>query len=157
MPDSHEDLWGEEIKSDPLPAAPVSILREQAALLAEKTNNDLKGEVETSASGENRFSHSFYIVAPGLDDYRYRLFYINHDVLLYPLQIGGLSNASIKEAAPPGNNPPDPTNPFMGVFPPTTMTIQAENEAGFKILLKKILSSEETARIVKSLLGQIRG
>jgi hypothetical protein len=35
--------------------------------------------------------------------------------------------------------------------------MQVKDEAEFKGLLKKILSAPETVRIVKSLLGQIRG
>ncbi len=151
MPDSHEDLWSEEVKSEPLPA-PLSILREQAALLGEKTNRDLRGEVETSASEQKSFRQSFYIVAPLLDEYRYRLFFITHDVLLYPLLIDGLTNELRKELEPPQNTPVN--DPF---FSTSDRWMQVKDEAEFKGLLKKILSAPETVRIVKSLLGQIRG
>jgi len=47
MSDSKDDLWGKEITSGPLPS-PLSILREQAELLGEKTIYKLEGKVETT-------------------------------------------------------------------------------------------------------------
>jgi len=144
MSDSKDDLWGENFKPEPI-RAPVTILREQGELLQTKTDYDLRGAVETEASENNNFLHFFFIEVPRLDNYGYRLFYITHKVLSYPLEIGGLSAALMLQLSP--------TGPLPGMMPGF---ISAKDEEEFKDFLKRILSSEETQKIVKSLLGQIR-
>ena len=62
---------------------PVSILREQAALLGDKTKQLVTGEVQMSTTG-NLFVHSFYVAAPTLN-YRYELFRVQHPAAFYPL------------------------------------------------------------------------
>ena len=77
------DFWGElgvdHVKS------PVSILREQAALLGKKTNNLIEAQVGTEAF-QSDFIHSFNIVVPALD-YRYLLFSIRHGANIYPIKV----------------------------------------------------------------------
>jgi hypothetical protein len=77
------DFWGEiqvsEIRT------PASILREQAALLGPKTQNVIEARVETAVTADDKFAHAFYLVAPGLDNYRYRLLQITHPIGLYPV------------------------------------------------------------------------
>lgn len=77
------DFWGEigagEIRS------PVSILREQAALLASKTNYQVTAKVDTSTF-YGKFTHAFELVVPALD-YVYQLFAIDHDVNLFPVKV----------------------------------------------------------------------
>jgi hypothetical protein len=68
---------------------PVSILREQAGLLGPKTHNLIEAKVETEAGEGDGFMHSFYLVVPALDNYRYRLFKIYHPIGLYPVQVAG--------------------------------------------------------------------
>ena len=67
MPDT-DDLWPANIADSNL-ITPITILKEQAALLGEKTRQLVKGEVVTQATG-NLFVHYFYIDAPTLS---YRL------------------------------------------------------------------------------------
>ena len=77
------DFWGElgigQIKS------PVSILREQAALLGKKTKNLVEARVETNTF-HGEFIHAFNIVVPALD-YAYELFTIQHGVNIYPIAV----------------------------------------------------------------------
>ena len=61
MPDTN-DLWPANIADSNL-VTPITILKEQAALLGEKTRQLVKGEVVTQATG-NLFVHYFYIAAP---------------------------------------------------------------------------------------------
>jgi hypothetical protein len=77
-----ENLWPDNIADSNL-ITPVTVLKQQAALLGEKTRQLVKGEVVTQASG-NLFVHYFYIVAPTLS-YKFELFTLSHGVNFYPL------------------------------------------------------------------------
>ena len=79
------DLWGEITPS--AVRTPVSILREQAALLGSKTKNTIEGKVESRVSGSLLY-HSFNLIVPALENYTYELFQISHDVNLYPIHVG---------------------------------------------------------------------
>src|SRR5580704_15217123 len=84
-----DDLWPTNIADANL-LTPVTILKEQAALLGEKTRQLVTGEVATPATG-NLFVHHFYIVAPTLN-YKYELFSISHGVSFYPTTLRHSSN-----------------------------------------------------------------
>ncbi|HYP05551.1 MAG TPA: hypothetical protein VER03_04880 [Bryobacteraceae bacterium] len=86
MPASSLDLWP-EIPTEKL-RTPVSILREQAALLGQKTQNLLEAGVSTTTF-EGSFRHSFFILAPSLD-YSTELFTVEHRIELYP--VFGIAN-----------------------------------------------------------------
>ena len=85
MPDEPiPSLWPEEV-SDTAEVAPVSILKKQAVDLYEKTGYIINGQVSSSAQG-NELRHSFYFVVPAMDNYRYRLLYVEHQIQrLYPV------------------------------------------------------------------------
>ena len=122
------DLWPTEfgVTDENMP---VAILKEQASLLHEKTGWSLEGKVSTHVEGKS-FEHYFYIVAPALDNYHYRLFKVKHEIEPFPLWI-------YSEALP---------NP--------------EHEAGtsdeFIQALKAIFASEKTRKLVVTLLAQIK-
>ncbi len=78
------DLWPVNIAETNM-VTPVAILREQAALLGDKTRQLVTGEVQTSTVG-NMFVHSFYVTAPTLN-YKYELFRVQHPAALYPLAL----------------------------------------------------------------------
>jgi hypothetical protein len=121
------DFWPDISASKP--RTPLSLMKQQAALLGKHTNNLLEAEVETTSSGDKLF-HRFIIVAPSLD-YRYQLFGVTHGVTLYPVQV---------LSAPPSGT----IVPIGGI----------EDEGMFVNWLKAVLSSEETKRILGSLLAQ---
>jgi hypothetical protein len=79
-----DDLWPANIGDSKL-TTPVAVLKEQAALLGEKTKQLVKGEVATQTTG-NLFVHHFYIVAPTLN-YKYELFTLSHVINFYPLTL----------------------------------------------------------------------
>jgi hypothetical protein len=79
------DLWPDDFgKPDVVP--PLVILKEQATGLGARTKQRVLGEVATVHTSTG-FSHTFYLLAPFLDEYRYRLFSVSHDILMYPLTI----------------------------------------------------------------------
>ena len=84
-----DDLWPENIADSNL-VTPVSILKQQAALLGEKTRQLVKGEVVTQTTG-NLFVHYFYIAAPTLS-YKFELFTLSHGINFYPLVMKSLNN-----------------------------------------------------------------
>ena len=128
MPNSSPDLWPDDIGAGSL-RTPVSILKEQAALLASKTDYEVAAEVVTKHDEKTNFLHSFYLVVPALDNYKYRLLSILHGVGLYPLVI----TAEVLQDQ-----------------------IRVENEESFVDKIRQIFSSEKTKNIVRSLRGQIR-
>lgn len=121
------DLWPDDISTAPF-VSPVAILREQAAILAEKTKGLLEGDVTTSRVSD-RFDHHFYIVAPALDNYRYKLLTVRHGNLdMYPAAIQ---------------------------YHPDTIVHSAQTQEQFVELLGTLLAREETKRVVHALLAQI--
>jgi hypothetical protein len=89
MPDTN-DFWPANIADSNL-ITPITILKEQAALLSEKTRQLVKGEVVTQTTGDI-FVHYFYIAAPTLN-YRFELFKVSHGVNFYPLTLTYLNSA----------------------------------------------------------------
>ncbi len=77
-----DDLWPVNIAETNM-VTPVAILREQAALLGDKTRQLVTGEVQTTTVG-TMFVHSFNVAAPTLN-YRYELFRVQHPAAFYPL------------------------------------------------------------------------
>jgi hypothetical protein len=80
------DFWGDVAAS--AVRTPVAILREQAALLGAKTKNLIEATVYTE-SVHGSFRHLFNLIVPGLDNYTYNLFAIDHDIDLYPITVLG--------------------------------------------------------------------
>jgi hypothetical protein len=124
MPNSEDDFWPSlEIEGDITP--PVKILRSQASALGTKTRYQIKAEVATDAVGEE-FVHRFNLIVPRLGDYTYELFYIRHEMSLYPVE---------------------------GVVANIGTTLDAE--ADFLKWLKDTLSSERTRQVLSALLAQV--
>jgi hypothetical protein len=146
------DLWPENFQ-EPDSQAPVSILREQARLLGQKTQNLIEAEVrsepllvkktqnlieavvhsETLASllvGTEGFLHTLYLVVPALEHYRYRLLRVEHQVEpLYPVTI------------------------YAEDF--RTATASCNTSEDFLDQLGIILGSDRTRRILRSLMAQM--
>jgi hypothetical protein len=88
MPD---DLWPSNF-ADANFTTPATILKQQAALLGEKTKQLVTGQVVPQTTG-NLFVHSFYIAAPTLG-YKYELFQVHHGINFYPLTFKYLNTSS---------------------------------------------------------------
>jgi hypothetical protein len=123
------DLWG--VIAPAQVRTPLAILREQAALLGEKTQNLVEATVATSVSGP-QFIHRFNLVVPSMDDYTYELFTVMHGVGIYPITVHGANVVA----------------DYLGGD-----TLATEQE--FIEWLRRELSSAGTKRIVSNLLAQV--
>jgi hypothetical protein len=122
------DLWPEELAVMPAQKSPGAILREQAAMLGPRVNNLLTGRVETRSDPSGaKFQHTFIIVVPALDFYRFELFFVVHGVReFYPL-----------DAFAHGSG------------------VQLASEAELVEWLRAVFASSETKRIIGTLLATI--
>lgn len=125
------DLWPADFGITEEPS-PVSILRQQAHLLGQRTQNFVVGEVESKAEKPNGFLHTLYLTA-SLLDFRQALLHARHSVDYYPVQLAiydengsHIANSTVSDAA------------------------QFMNE------LRKHLASERIVQLVRSLVGQCR-
>lgn len=121
----HESFWPDNFGVEP-EITPLTILKEQASLLGERTKNLVEGSVQTGVGAELEFRHSLYLVVPTLTNYRYFLLSVHHNPSIYPLEIrDGTSNRMIL----------------------------SHNFDEFRENLKEILSSDRVKRIVSTLLA----
>jgi hypothetical protein len=135
MANAIPDLWPDIEQSKVVP--PVAILREQAAALGNKTGHLLEGRVKTTKDEAGKLMHSFYVVAPTLDNYSYRLFSIIHGADIYPVTV----------------QHPRRLDPARRPFP---QTLKLSSEKKLLDYLREVLNSEKTKRIVGSLLAQVK-
>jgi hypothetical protein len=132
------DLWPSDLDTVTT-RAPVTILREQASLLGTKTKYILKAEIAITArqTGRRSFSYAFFLHAPALDDYRYRVFTIEYDVTLYPV-LFQVDHAIAEELG----------------FNFKTGTKSAATEEEFLSILGQILQSNKTRQVIAAILSQ---
>ena len=142
-----EDLWGDLGLQEEIDT-PASILKKQAALLSERTNNIVQARVvprisvlhqrsgvPPSAPGRG-FEYDFDLVVPPLEGYIYTLLRIEHDVSLYPVSIYEI---------------------FRGFYPSGSGDgLVCMNEEEYLANLGAILSSDDVHAIIRSLVGQAR-
>ncbi len=138
MATAQRDLWPPSFDTVAAENTPVAILREQAMLLEQKTNGLVLAEVRTGSdynsgylavSGEKAnlpLSHSFYLIAPALENYRYRLFRVDQAIELYPLLI---------KDGPIGEE-------------------EVYSEERFLEVLRKMFAAEKTQKVIQSLIAQ---
>ncbi|MDQ2732226.1 MAG: hypothetical protein M3Y56_11250 [Armatimonadota bacterium] len=79
-------LWPIDLVPDSDPDVPLSILRQQADLLGEKTGGQVIADVEMG-SIMTGVMLDFVLLAPSLQNYRYRLFKVIHPLENYPLDL----------------------------------------------------------------------
>lgn len=128
MPDTIPDLWPADLPPRIEDVPPVTILKRQAALLADKTKGVIGATVERSRSGDpqQEFIYDFFLTAPALGGYRYHLFYIQHGISLYPVSIGV----------------------------PDRIVVSAGSEEIFLEAIRDLLSEERTRKVIASLWAQ---
>jgi len=126
---SSKSLWG-SIGDEPVFRTPTAILKEQAAALAQQTDDLLRGKVVVVAKADT-FLLDLSIVAPLLDNYKFDVLHVEHGVEQYPASIV-----------------------------PAWLRYQAgevrkcANEESFTAALESILSSERVRKIVHALIAQ---
>ena len=129
-----DDLWGTIPTADTTPI-PVSVLKEQGALLSEKTNGILSGIVKIHSSyeaGRDVSKIVFFIVCPTLNNYRYEVLLVNQSNFpeVFPVEViyekADDSNGRVKEIA--------------------------NNVEEFKTVVKDILQSDRVKKVIAALL-----
>jgi len=63
---------------------PLRMMREQANVLRQATRGVLHASITTTPLPQGRMRHSFYLVAPLLNDYRHLIFSVEHGIDPYP-------------------------------------------------------------------------
>jgi hypothetical protein len=143
------DLWPEAFLDEDHPKAPVAVLKEQASFLGEKTRNLVVAEVKPLLRREftmerlpstpdtephEEFRYAFYIVAPALQNYTYRLFTIANGIGLYPVNVYWTKADTEVEIA---------YNHQV-----------ADNQAEFEGILERIFNSQRTLQLIAAILTQ---
>lgn len=143
------DLWPEDITKVTV-IAPVAILKEQAAMLGEKTQHLVEAEVETIAYPSRRyqcdFGYTFDIVAPLLA-YRYRLFSIYYGVSMYPVEVD-LEEEMKKDVTTKLTDYKESKKTGWEKL------IQADSKNEFLTILKEIFASTKTKQVIQAILAQ---
>lgn len=125
---------------------PVQILREQAALLRERTNGTLDARVEVSKvndqNDDGRVFWDFVVVAPALLNYRYKILTIGQPTTFYPVTFDARSDGPHASS-------------FSVNASPAAIKF-AEDEDRFMALLVDAVKSERVQTAIKSLLVQSR-
>lgn len=163
------DLWPDDMNGGNV-KAPVKILREQAALLGQKTSNVVKASVkpvpedfaamlsqanktipsptQSSFDGDPiTFRYSFNIEAPTLN-YTFRAFIVSHSIALYPVFFdldGGFRDDLAHHS-----------KGYIKVkgFDAPNLKIVADDEEQFMAILGEILASTRIRNVVGALLAQ---
>lgn len=125
---------------------PVQILREQAALLRERTNGTLDARVEVSKvndqDGDGRVFWDFVVVAPALLNYRYKILTIGQPTSFYPVTFDDRSDGPHASSFPVNATP-------AGIK-------FADNEEIFMGLLINTVKSARVQKAIQALLVQSR-
>jgi hypothetical protein len=143
------DLWPENLTANKV-RSPLTLLKEQAALLGQKTQNAVQAQVRSIESVSLKSSgtlvrleegtvlrYEFCILAPRLGSYRYKLFTVSYDINIYPA-VFNVDEGIAEE---------------LGLEENGTEAV-AESEEAFLGILKKILRSERTKEIIQVLFSQ---
>lgn len=122
------DLWPKDlgVASDIKP--PVAILREQADLLTKKTQGKLEGRITSTGKPDKSFGHQFFVTAPALDEYSFRLLSIQHPIDYYPLNFS---------------------------FDAVGSSTVCANESEYLSVLRDSLAHERTKKIIAAILAQL--
>lgn len=132
MPSDTHSFWGLDFEEESLEETPRQVLIQQAELLGDITDDFLRGVVITRKDPNNSeyLLHDLFVIAPRLDAYRYRILWISQPITIYPLQV----RSSLLEEE---------------VF-------ECNDIDNFKEIIMRILSSEKSRRVIKSLYLQSR-
>ena len=125
MTEKPENLWPTDFGM-PQSTPPVVLLKQQASLLGTITNNLVEAEINTTQSG-NQFYHTLVLVAPALDNYRYALLRVIHEIDLYPLEMRYL---------------------------PTGVSNTVTDENSFKAHLSSCFAEPKTRQVIAALIAQ---
>jgi hypothetical protein len=130
-----ENLWPQDIEEFVPSRLPVTVLKEQAAMLGQRTKNIVEAHVRKGF--QPNFAYSFLISASSFS-YQYVLLRIEHEIEGYPVKI--FPDTDIKKE--------------LGLSP--DQVFMAKDEATFLECLKKIFNYEKVKRVIAALLAQVQ-
>jgi hypothetical protein len=140
------DLWPADIgyADDDVSGMPLGILKEQASLLGRRTKNIVRAEVIPRGpgilTGRKSFAYEFNIVAPFLEDYRFKLFAVRqHAMKMYPLDLILDDPDLISDLYPEEKSP---------------LCLTIKDEETFEGLLINIFNATSTKNLIKLLINQ---
>jgi hypothetical protein len=144
------DLWPDGLSAVDQ-RSPLTVLKEQASLLGEKTQNIVIAVLEdVNTLGpwslkKYPFKYEFLLTCPALGHYRFRLFSIGYDIDIYPVRFALDSDVAgeIFEDFEETHE-----EPGMDIL------LLASNEEEFSKILKRIFSSRKTVQVIRALLSQ---
>jgi hypothetical protein len=142
------DLWPDDIEHTTL-KAPVTILKEQGALLARKTGNIVGGLADRTqliarGSPDDRFRYSFYLSAPAIN-YVYQLLKISHSDDLYPVEITAGEELYAEL--------PDELRSKL-IDDGSGVKLIADSEDKFMEILKAIFATEKVRKVIGAIIAQ---
>ncbi len=158
------DLWPKDIGTTEV-TPPVTLLKEQATLLGEKTKNLVVGKVvrldNWSYAQPGHFAYDFYFVAPALGNYRYKLLTVSYPPEFYPLYIDVDEDVFWETPAehrregslytPPTEGTSIPGLKFSLMRGPH---LYAESEEAYKKILTAIFGAAKTRRVIAAIVSQ---
>lgn len=159
------DLW-KNVNFETSEDSPIEIINQQIKNLSEKTNKILSGSITTNTRGLYLF-HTFYIVAPYLDNYNFPLLDIIQGALPYPCII--YDNVSINKNQSKGKKDKkiDSINKILELdssnfhFKELNFNdfkedsyLKSSNSDEFIENLTTIFNSQNTIKIISSLISQ---
>ena len=158
------DLWPQDIATTEL-TPPVTLLKEQGTLLGEKTKNLVVGKVvrldDWSYAQPGHFAYAFYLVAPALGNYRYKLLTLSYPPEFYPLCIDVDEDVFRETPAKHKREGSAYTPPTEGTsFPGLQISIMrrphlyAESEEAYKEILSAIFDATKTRTVVAAIVAQ---
>jgi len=124
-----KNLWGDLPAVDDT-ATPLRMMREQANILRQVTRGVLHASITTTPLSEGRMRHSFYLVAPLLNDYRHLLFSVEHGIDPYPAA-------------------------FTSAHPSKPLTCKKQKD--FENILTSLLQDPSTRKAVAALIANSQG
>lgn len=125
MATNERNLWPQDLfTAVDIQRTPLALLREQATLLGENTNNLVEAKVVTNTEGAS-FVQYFNLVSPILKNYTYQLFHLVHPIDGYPLRV---------------------------IFKDSEYVIKSEEELIAN--LRSIFADEKTRRVVQAMIAQ---
>ena len=141
------DLWPSDLSTVDQ-RSPLTILKEQASLLGEKTQNIVIGVLEHHGMlgplkvRNHPFKYRFVLTCPALNGYRFRLFSVGYCIYMYPVYFDLDSDLA------------EEINQDTHVELGENGTFQASNEGEFIEILKRIFSSRKAVQVIRALLSQ---
>jgi len=148
-----DDLWPDDLidRAEKV-ETPLSILKEQASILGQKTANRIEGKVVDQGkwSRQDRdqypFQYRFLIIAPTLENYRFDVFSVYYGIDFYPFLMEtdrDISEEIYLECEV------EPSH----IGSESEFSVKSEDQ--FRELLKKIFGSTKVRKVVAALLSQM--